>query len=129
VSYDEMKQQHDEMMTRIRAEINGNDPREAVIADLRAQLATANEARQQLQDALHVRDTQLAAVTARAEAAERHNGQVLYLLCNYGHFTATAHRTWLLDQIARELLGTGYDSWMECLEADGLSWGTGEPPK
>lgn len=38
--------------------------REQQLRDLRAQLATANEARQQLQDALHVRDTQLAAVTA-----------------------------------------------------------------
>ena len=37
MSYDEMKQQHDEMMTRIRAELNGNDPREAVIAELKAQ--------------------------------------------------------------------------------------------
>ncbi len=37
---------------------------------LLAQLAAANEARQQLQDALHVRDTQLAAATQRAEAAE-----------------------------------------------------------
>lgn len=37
---------------------------------LLAQLATANEARQQLQDALSVRDTQLATVIQRAEAAE-----------------------------------------------------------
>ncbi len=66
-----MKQQHDEMMTRIRAELYGNDPREAVIAELRAQLATANEARQQLQEALSVRNTQLATVTQRAEAAEQ----------------------------------------------------------
>jgi len=44
--------------------------REQQLRDLRAQLATANEARQQLQDALHVRDTQLAAVIARAETAE-----------------------------------------------------------
>lgn len=34
---------------------------------LLAQLAAANEARQQLQDALHVRDTQLAAVTAERD--------------------------------------------------------------
>lgn len=34
------------------------------------QLATANEARQQLQEALHVRDTQQAAATKRAEDAE-----------------------------------------------------------
>lgn len=46
------------------------DLREQQLRDLRAQLATANEARQQLQDALHVRDTQLAAATQRAEAAE-----------------------------------------------------------
>lgn len=77
MSYDEMKQQHDEMMTRIRAELYGNDPREAVIAELRAQLATANEARQQLQEALSVRNTQLATVTQRAEAAEAKLNDVL----------------------------------------------------
>lgn len=41
--------------------------REQQLRELRVQLAIANEARQQLQDALHVRDTQLAAATAERD--------------------------------------------------------------
>jgi DNA repair exonuclease SbcCD ATPase subunit len=43
---------------------------EARVRAQTVQLATANEARQQLQEALHVRDTQQAAATKRAEDAE-----------------------------------------------------------
>jgi hypothetical protein len=39
VSYEQKKREHDEMMARIRAELNGDDPREAIITKLRAELA------------------------------------------------------------------------------------------
>lgn len=72
---------------------------------------------------------QLAAATARAEAAEAQIGQVIYLLCNYGQTDGAHHKAWVIDQVARELLGDGYDKWVANMAADGLTWDTGIAPR
>jgi hypothetical protein len=58
---------------QLDAEYSFDDPyATGLVRKLQAQLTTANEARQQLQDALHVRDTQLAAATQRAQVANQY---------------------------------------------------------
>lgn len=45
MSYQEAKRAHDEQMARVRAALDGNDPRAAAIAELRQQLATVTAER------------------------------------------------------------------------------------
>jgi len=56
VSYEEAKRVHDEQMARVRAALDGDDPRAAAIAELSAQLAAATAERDTLR-------AQLAAAT------------------------------------------------------------------
>jgi hypothetical protein len=70
----------------------------------------------------------IARLTGRAEAAEQREGHVLYLLCNYGQTDGAHHKAWLIDQIARTLLGDQYGAWIASMTADGLIWDTGIVP-
>ena len=56
MSYEEAKRVHDEQMARVRAALDGDDPRAAAIAELSAQLAAATAERDTLR-------AQLAAAT------------------------------------------------------------------
>jgi hypothetical protein len=64
----------------------------------------------------------------RADTAETHIGQVLYLLCAFGQTDGAPRKAWVIDQIARELLGGDYDKWIASQKADGLTWDTGVQP-
>jgi hypothetical protein len=64
----------------------------------------------------------------RADVAETHIGQVLYLLCAFGQTDGAHHKAWVIDQIARELLGDDYGKWIASQKADGLTWDKGVAP-
>lgn len=59
-----------------------------------------------------------------AEQLLKQNEDALELINNYAFIDGAHHKQWLLDQIARKILGDGYEDWRKTwLEQDG-SWTT-----
>jgi hypothetical protein len=41
---------------------------------------------------------------------------------DYGYIDGAHHKQWVLDQVARVLLGDEYPEWADGLDEDGVSW-------
>lgn len=51
------------------------------------------------------------------------------LIKRYGGTDGEHHKTWVIDQIARELLGDQYEEWVRLYEDNGTNeWDTGTAP-
>ncbi len=64
-----------------------------------------------------------------AAAAHGREDHVLDLLSSYGQTQGAHHKAWVIDQIARTLLGEQYDKWIAAMDDAGCStWDTGIVP-
>lgn len=45
-----------------------------------------------------------------------------------GQVEGSHHRAWVIDQVARILLGDSYDMWVKAYRADEYEWDEGTPP-
>ena len=54
----------------------------------------------------------LAAMTARAEAAEGENKKALETIEHYGGIGGDHHRCWVIDQVVRAITGDDYEDWV-----------------
>jgi len=95
------------------------------LAELVASYSLTNETQRKRIDEMLEKLTQS---NRRAEAAEARESQIFLLLCGYGQTDGAHHKAWVIDQIARTLLGDDYDKWIAKMTADGLSWDTGIVP-
>ncbi len=60
---------------------------------------------------------------------EERASKALMLIHAYGQEDGTAHARWVIDQIARALLGPEYETWIEAWEEDGkYYWDVGIAP-
>lgn len=66
--------------------------------------------------------------TRLVDEATSREGQVLYLLSKHGQTDGAHHKAWVIDQVARTLLGDQYDNWIAAMAADGLTWSNGIVP-
>ena len=53
--------------------------------------------------------------------------QAMKLIEQYGHVDGEHHKQWLLDQVARVLMGSAYEGWAEP-EEGGWEWDVGIAP-
>lgn len=67
------------------------------------------------------------------DAVERRD-EAIDLLEKHAHHNDSDHQRWLIDQMARTLLGDEYEQWVEAYEKNGKAiavrkWMTGKAPK
>ena len=62
-------------------------------------------------------------------SAEERIEEAVGVACRYGSIDGDHHKAWVIDQMVRILLGSGYGDWRHEYEADGeYEWSEGVPP-
>lgn len=49
-------------------------------------------------------------------------------IADWGQLDGGHHKTWVIDQICRALLGDQYQAWVDEYNTDGNEWDVGIPP-
>lgn len=54
--------------------------------------------------------------------------RALEVIDKYGGTQEIHHATWIIDQVARRLLGDQYEAWVRQMTSDGHDWDVGIAP-